>query len=255
MSSRTWARSSHAAHLRDVRVQGRHPLESGASEALALQIAQVCHLMHEDVGASGESDQVFVHRGVAGEDDGAVRGVEAVGEGGVGVPVGHGYRRHVHHTIVEDGCRIPRGTRGRRRDGNVDRPDERARVRHVDVEGHDVQVVGVAGQDVLHEVGHAGKRSVWVDGRLSVERGVTVGGDGGSTGATDKDRREGVAVGSGPGAPRIQEHAGQITRVVHMEVREEHGLEPSEIEAGLGEGRRRTSSAIDHEDTSVDHDG
>ena len=36
------------------------------------------------------------------------------------------------------------------------RPDERARVRHAGVQRHDVQVVGVAGEDVLDQVRRAG---------------------------------------------------------------------------------------------------
>jgi hypothetical protein len=37
--------------------------------------------MHEDVGIPGESDQVVVDGGVAGEDDRAVRSVESIREG------------------------------------------------------------------------------------------------------------------------------------------------------------------------------
>src|SRR6516162_672656 len=41
-----------------------------------------------------------------------------------------------------------RGLPGPRRDGDVDSPDGRARVRHASVKRHDVQMVGGAGQDV-----------------------------------------------------------------------------------------------------------
>jgi hypothetical protein len=106
--------------------------------------------------------------------------------------VGHAHCRDSHDAIVEARCAIPRGTWGRRRDRNVDGPNERTRVGHMDVEGHDVQVVGVAGQDVVDEVGDAGKRSLGVDGRLPSERGIACGSVRRRGGAVDDDR------GSGP---------------------------------------------------------
>jgi hypothetical protein len=39
-------------------------------------------LVHQDVGAPGELDQIVGGRGVARDDDGTVVSVEAIGEGG-----------------------------------------------------------------------------------------------------------------------------------------------------------------------------
>ena len=52
--------------------------------------------------------------------------------------------------------------------------------------------------------------------------------------------------------PRVDEHAGQITDVVEMEMGDEHGFQAPEIEAGVDEGRRRSTSAVHDEDSPVD---
>ena len=43
--------------------------------------------------------------------------------------------------------------------------------------------------------------------------------------------------------------------MVHVQVREEHGLQAGEVETGFDKGRRCPSSAVDHEDPLVDHQG
>ena len=55
--------------------------------------------------------------------------------------------------------------------------------------------------------------------------------------------------------PRIQEHAGEVTGVVDMEVAEEDGLQAREVETGLDECGRRPPPAVDDEDASVDDKG
>ena len=69
----------YAPDLGDVGVQPGHPLEGGAGDAVPLEVAQVGHVVDEDVGPVGQSDQVVVQAGVAGEHDRAGGGVEAVG--------------------------------------------------------------------------------------------------------------------------------------------------------------------------------
>jgi hypothetical protein len=62
----------------------------------------------------------------------------------------------VHHrdgsdpdnSIVEDDNRNLGLALSRRWEGDVDSPDECARVRHLSVQRHDVQMVGLAGEDV-----------------------------------------------------------------------------------------------------------
>ena len=43
--------------------------------------------------------------------------------------------------------------------------------------------------------------------------------------------------------------------MVHVQVREEHGLQAGEVETGFDKGRRCPSSAVDHEDPLVDRSG
>ena len=69
------------------------------------------------------------------------------------------------------------------------------------------------------------------------------------------DGRERAAALSDAHPPRIQEHAREVTRVVDMEVPEEDGLQPCEVEACLDEGGRRPPAAVDDEDASVDDEG
>ena len=78
-----------------------HSLESSARQAVALEVVEVRHLMNEDVGITGESDQVFVHSGVTREHDGAVGSIEAVGEGRVRVSMGYRDGRHTDNPVFE----------------------------------------------------------------------------------------------------------------------------------------------------------
>jgi hypothetical protein len=61
----------------DVGVQPGHPFQGSTGDAVPLEVAEVGDVVDEDAGPLGEGDQVLVHRGVAGEHDGAVRGVKA----------------------------------------------------------------------------------------------------------------------------------------------------------------------------------
>ena len=87
----------------DIGVEGRHPLEGGAGEAMALEVIQVRDTVDEDVGSVGEGDQIVVDRGIAGEHDGAVGGVESIRERGNDVSVCHHDPADANVRIVEDG--------------------------------------------------------------------------------------------------------------------------------------------------------
>jgi hypothetical protein len=52
------------ADLVDIRVERGHSSKVGASKTVALQIVEVGHLVHEDIGASGESYELIVHCGI-----------------------------------------------------------------------------------------------------------------------------------------------------------------------------------------------
>ena len=241
-----------ASDVVDVGLQPRHSVEVGPGKAVALQVVEVRNLVDENVGASGECDQVVIHRGIAGEHHRSAWGVEPVGEGGVGVAVGHGDGRDSHDSVVEDGDGISRGPVSRRRNRDVDSPHEGSWVRHVTVQGHDVQVIGVTGEDVVDQVRHARGRAA-PGGWLSLvgtahhrrER----------PGVPPVHRREQAGAGHplfDAHPPRVQEHAGEVAGVVHVEVAEEDGLQAREVEAGLDEGGRRPPPAVDDEDASVD---
>ena len=54
-----------------------------------------------------------------------------------------------------------------------------------------------------------------------------------------------------PAAPRVQEHAGQVTDVVGVQVGEEHRLQAGEAEPRAGERGRRPATAVDDEDSFI----
>ena len=85
----------------DVCMERRHSLERGAGNAMSLQIVEVCHLVDEDIGIPGKHDQSFIHRGVTGEHDRAVRSIETVGQSRVRVAVRHGDSRDRDDRIFE----------------------------------------------------------------------------------------------------------------------------------------------------------
>jgi hypothetical protein len=147
-----------AADFGDVGVQRGHPFEGGAGDAVPLEVAEVGNMVDEDAGIAGEGDQVVVDGGVAGEHDGAVRGVETVRESRNRPAVGHCDGGDPDNSVVEDDDRNSGDALSPGRDTDVDRPDERARVRHAGVQRHDVQMVGVGSQDVLDQVRCAGGR-------------------------------------------------------------------------------------------------
>ena len=138
-------------------------------------------------------------------------------------------------SVVEDGDGTSRGAVDRRRNRNVDCPHQRARVRHVAVQRHDVQVIGVSGENVVDQVRRSGKGSFRVDGRLPTERRITSGSDVRRGRSIDADGRERTTALADAHPPGIQEHAREITGVVDMEVTEEDGLQPCEVETGLDE--------------------
>ena len=148
---------------------------------MPLEVAEVGDLMDEDVSPAGQRDQVVVHGGVAGEHHGAVRGVEPVRQGRNRPAVHHRDGGDPDRGVLEDDDRDLGGPSAGR-DGDVGRPDQRARVRHAGVQRHDVQVVGVAGQDVLDQVSRAGGGPFRVDRGLAMEGGVTDGSESGRDG-------------------------------------------------------------------------
>ena len=157
--------------------------------------------------------------------------------------------------VVEHGDGASRGAVDRRRNGNVDCPHQGAGVRHVAVQRHDVQVIGVSGENVVDQVRHPRKGPFRVDGRLSTERGITGGGDVRGGRSIDADGWERTAVLRDAYPPGIQEHSRKVTGVVDMKVTEEDGLQPCEVETGLDECRGGASPAIDHEDVPLDDEG
>ncbi len=90
--------------------------------------------------------------------------------------------------IVHDDDRLWGLTILRLSDGYVDGPNQPSGIGHPGIEGHDVQVVGVASQDVAHQVGCPRDRLVRVDRRLSMERGITAGQSPRRGGAIYQDR-------------------------------------------------------------------
>ena len=105
--------------------------EGGTGGAVPLEVAEVGNLVDEDVGTLGEGDQIVVHGGVAGEHDGAVRGVETVCESRNRPAVRHRDGGDLNNSIFEDDDRNLGDALSPGRDGDVDCPDQRARVRHV----------------------------------------------------------------------------------------------------------------------------
>ena len=121
-------------------------------------IAEVGNVVDEIVGVLGESDQIVVHCGVAREHHGPVRGVETIGQSGYRMAVRDGNGRDPDNSIVEDDDRDLDDALGPGRNGNVDCPHQRARIRHASVQRHDVQMVGVASEDVLDQIRRARRR-------------------------------------------------------------------------------------------------
>ena len=201
--------------------------------------------------SSGECDQVVVHGGVAGKHHHAVRGVEPVGEGGVAWPWVTGTvvtRTIPSSNTVMGSLRVPCTGAGT---GMSTARTRRSRVRHVTVQGHDVQVIGVSGENVVDQIRHSWEGSFRVDGRLPSERRFAGGSDVGGR----VHRRTPVGAGRHPprrAPPRIQEHACEVPGVVDMEVTEEDSLQPREVEPCLGERGWRPPPAVDDEDASVD---
>jgi len=169
--------------------------------------------------------------------------------------VAHGDGRDSYDSVVEHGDGISSGPVNRRRNVDVDCPHQGPWVRHVAVQGHDVQVIGVPGENVVDQVGRPGKGPFRVDGCLPIERRITGGSDSRNARSIDADGWERTAALFGAYPPRIQEHAREVTGVVHMEVAEEDSLQAREVETGLGEGRWCSPPAVDTEDASVDDNG
>jgi hypothetical protein len=57
---------------------------------------------------------------------------------------------------------------------------------------------------------------------------------------------------SSPTPARSEQHPGQIANVVDVKVSEKHRFEPGEVQARPGIGGRRSATAVDDEDPSVD---
>ena len=134
---------------------------------------------------------------------------------------------------------------------DLDSPDESSWVRHVGIERHDVEVVGVTGENVLQQVRGTGVWQLRMDRRLAMEGSVAGRQHLGSPRPVDTNGRQWTMVAHAD-APWIKQHAGQITGMVGMEVREVHGFQTAEVETGVDEGGRRSATAVDDKDSSVD---
>ena len=55
-----------------------------------------------------------------------------------------------------------------------------------------------------------------------------------------------------PHAPPVEQHAGQITDVIGMQVGKEHRFQTGEPESRVGATERRHADAVDDEDPLVD---
>ena len=139
-----------AADLGDVGVQRGHPHQFGPGRAVSFQVAEVGHLVNEDVGLLGQGDQIVVHRGVAGEHDRAVRGVETVTQSRNRMAVRHRDGGDPDRSVVEDHDRNLGDALCPGRDVNVDAPKytgapyPRGQERVVVVIEPERQTVGVA---------------------------------------------------------------------------------------------------------------
>jgi hypothetical protein len=240
-----------APDLGDIGERGGHPFELGPSGTVPLEISKVDDLVDQDVGVMGESDQALVHGRVAGEHNRAARGVEPVGESRHRTAVHYCHRGDLDDPVVEDDDRNLGSSFSPGRYGDVGCPDERGGVRHVSVQRHDVEMVGVPGEDALHQVCCAWGRPFRVDRGRAVEGGITGRQRFRPRRPVHADRRE-RSVGALADAPRIKEHAGQVTDVVGMQVGQEHRFQAGEVESRVGEGGRRSPTAVDNEDSFVD---
>jgi hypothetical protein len=220
--------------LGDIRVKLGHSLKGGAGQAVSLEVVEVSYLMDEDIGIPGESDQVFVHGGVAREDDGAVRSIETVREGRVRVSVCHPDSCHPDNPVFEYRYRWSRFTREWCRNWDVDCPNQHARVRHVAVQGHDIQVVGVTREDVLNQVRRTREGSFGVDSCVTMKSGITRGAYVRRARPIHANRGQWPVIVEA-NSPRIQEHAGEIAGMIDVKMRDENCLQLGEIETGRHE--------------------
>ena len=90
-----------STYIGDIGLKLGHSLEGGAGQAVSLEVVEIRHLVDEDFGIPGESDQAFVHGGVTRENDGAVRSIETVGEGRVRVSMRYRDGRHPDNPVFE----------------------------------------------------------------------------------------------------------------------------------------------------------
>jgi len=96
-----------APDLGDIRVQRGHPFEFGTCGAVPLEIAEVGHVVDQNVRILGEGDQIVVHGGVAGEHHRAVRSVETVRQSRNRMAVGHCDGGDLDDPVFEDDDRNP----------------------------------------------------------------------------------------------------------------------------------------------------
>ena len=240
------------ADLGDVGEQRGRPVQLGPVGAVPGQVAEVGHLVDQDVGPLSQRDQVLVQRGVAGEHHRPVGGVEPVGQRRHRPPVHHRHRGDPDRGVGDHHDRDLSPVRGPGRGGDVDAPDQRARIGHPGVERHHVQVIGVAGQDVADQVRGAGGGQVRADRGLAAEDGITGRQHVRARRAVDPDRRQRAAVGGHPDAPRVQQHTRQVTAMVDVQVGEEHRVQGAEVQSRVGERGRRPAAAVDDEHPPVD---
>jgi hypothetical protein len=117
-----------APDLADIGVERGHPFQGSTGDAVPLKVVKVGNRVDEDVRTLGQGDEIVIHAGVAREHDGAVRGVETVGESRNRPPVRHRDGCDPNSFVFEDDDRSRGDALAPCRDVDVDCPDERSPV-------------------------------------------------------------------------------------------------------------------------------
>jgi hypothetical protein len=91
------------------------------------------------------------------------------------------------------------------------------------VERHDVEVVGIAGDDAPNEISRPGERSFGVNDGRTTEEVIARGSHLGRGGAKHPNRREWAVIVEAD-APRIEQHASKVSGMIDVKMCEEDGL-------------------------------
>ncbi|MDT4831956.1 hypothetical protein FQZ97_654890 [compost metagenome] len=199
---------------------------------------RVDRLMHQNVRATRQLDQVFADRGIAREHDRACRGVEAIREIGVDQPVRYQDGADLDAFVLPDGERFHRrrgiGVRildhaGRHR--NIVCLEELPDVRHAFAAHAYVEVGRHAGDDGFDQVAGSGGRVLGMDHHVVLH--------------ARRERRQHAAppgavylhggLGAAPRARVVHQEIRQVDDVVGVQVSEEHRLLRAGFDAGAAQ--------------------